>query len=108
VFTYFFPVAIAHAAGSGGSQGNPIMSMAPLVLLFVVFYFLLIRPQQKKAKDHKQMLSKVEKGDTAITNGGLYGRVTAVSDDTLTLEIADNVRVKIARNAIASRSSKSS
>jgi preprotein translocase subunit YajC len=82
--------------------------MAPLVLLFVVFYFLLIRPQQKKAKMHKEMLSKVEKGDTAITNGGLYGRVTSVAEDTITLEVADNVRVKVARNAIASRSAKSS
>ena len=108
MFTYFIPVAVAYAAEGGKSQGNPIMSMAPLVLLFVVFYFLLIRPQQKKSKDHKEMLSKVEKGDNAVTNGGLYGRVTAVSDDTLTLEIADNVRVKVARQAIASRTSKSS
>lgn len=102
MLTYFIPVAVAYAA-EGRSQGNPIMSMAPLVLLFVVFYFLLIRPQQKKAKAHKEMLSKVEKGDNAVTNGGLYGRVTSVAEDSLTLEIADNVRVKVARNAIASR-----
>lgn len=103
----FIPVAVAYAADAK-SQGSPIMSMAPLVLLFVVFYFLLIRPQQKKAKMHKEMLSKIEKGDNAITNGGLYGRVTAVAEDTVTLEITDNVRVKIARSAIASRTPKSS
>jgi preprotein translocase subunit YajC len=84
------------------------MSMAPLVLLFVVFYFLLIRPQQKKAKDHKAMLSKIEEGDNAITNGGLHGRVISVAEDTLTLEIANNVRVKIARQAIATRTPKGS
>ena len=79
------------------------MSIAPLIILFVIFYFLLIRPQQKKAKEHKQMLSEVAKGDSVVTNGGLYGRVTTVSDDTLTIEVAENVRVKIARNAIAMR-----
>jgi preprotein translocase subunit YajC len=107
VFT-FIPVAVAYAAGGAKTQGSPIMSMAPLVLLFVVFYFLLIRPQQKKAKVHKEMLSKVEKGDNAITNGGLYGRVTAVAEDTITLEVADNVRVKVARGAIATRTPKGS
>ncbi len=103
----FIPVAVAYAADAK-SQSSPIMSMAPLVLLFVVFYFLLIRPQQKKAKMHKEMLSKIEKGDNAVTNGGLYGRVISVAEDTVTLEIADNVRVKIARSAIASRTPKSS
>ncbi len=107
MLTYFIPVTVAYAADAK-AQGNPIMSMAPLVLLFVVFYFLLIRPQQKKAKAHKEMLSKVEEGDNAVTNGGLYGRVTSVSEDTLTLEIADKVRVKVARNAIASRTPKGS
>lgn len=79
------------------------MSVAPLIILFVIFYFLLIRPQQKKAKEHKQMLSEVAKGDSVVTNGGLYGRVISVSEDTLTVEVAENVRVKIARNAIAMR-----
>ena len=101
-----FPVALAYAEGGGsllGGGGGGIMSIAPLIILFVIFYFLLIRPQQKKAKEHKQMLSEVAKGDSVVTNGGLYGRVTTVSDDTLTIEVAENVRVKIARNAIAMR-----
>ncbi len=101
-----FPVALAYAEGGGsflGGGGGGIMSIAPLIILFVIFYFLLIRPQQKKAKEHKQMLSEVAKGDSVVTNGGLYGRVTTVSEDTLTVEVAENVRVKIARNAIAMR-----
>lgn len=102
----FFPVALAYAEGGVGSLfggGGGIMNIAPLVILFVIFYFLLIRPQQKKAKEHKQMLSEVKKGDNIVTTGGIYGRVTTVSDDTLMVEIADNVRVKIARDAIAMR-----
>ncbi|MBI2412052.1 MAG: preprotein translocase subunit YajC [Deltaproteobacteria bacterium] len=79
------------------------MSIAPLVLLFVIFYFLLIRPQQKKAKEHKQMLSEVQKGDNVITNSGIYGRVISVQDETVTVEIAENVKVKIAKDAIAVR-----
>ena len=101
---FSFPVAVAFAAE--GKAANPLTSMAPLVLLFVVFYFLLIRPQQKKAKAHKEMLSNIEKGDSAITTGGLYGRVTSVSEESVTMEITDNVRVKVARNAIASRKPK--
>jgi len=102
-----FPVAVAYAADGGGGGlfggGGGIMSIAPMIILFVIFYFLLIRPQQKKAKEHKQMLSEVTKGDGVVTNGGLYGRVVSVSDNTLMIEVADNVKVKIAREAIAMR-----
>lgn len=84
---------------------SQIVSMAPLVLLFVIFYFLLIRPQQKRAKEHKKMLSEVKSGDTVITNGGLHGKVTEISDDILTVEIANNVRVKVSRDAINMRKS---
>jgi preprotein translocase subunit YajC len=69
--------------------------------MFVIFYFLLIRPQQKKAKEHREMISQVRKGDRIVTSGGLHGRVTAVSDATLTVEIADRVRVKIARGNVS-------
>ncbi|MFQ5735371.1 MAG: preprotein translocase subunit YajC [Thermodesulfobacteriota bacterium] len=104
----FFPVALAYADGGGGGGGSlfgggGIMNIAPLIILFVIFYFLLIRPQQKKAKEHKQMLSELTKGDSIVTNGGLYGRVTSVSDETLMVEISDGVRVKIARAAISMR-----
>ncbi|MCK5236581.1 MAG: preprotein translocase subunit YajC [Deltaproteobacteria bacterium] len=75
----------------------------PFLILIAVFYFLLIRPQQKKMKTHKDMLSKVDKGDTILTTGGMFGRVTNVRDDAFILEIADNVRVKISKSAIHSR-----
>ncbi len=105
----FFPVAVANAADAptgilGGGSG--IMGFAPLVVLFVIFYFLLIRPQQKKAKEHKQMLSEVEKGDSIVTTGGIFGRVISVSEDTLMVEVADNVKIKIARDAVALRKPK--
>ena len=96
----------ATPAFAASKKQNPIMSMAPLVLLFVVFYFLLIRPQQKKAKHHKEMLSKVEVGDAVITTGGLYGKITKVAEETITIEISDGVRVKVSRAAIATRKAK--
>ncbi len=77
--------------------------MAPLIILFVIFYFLLIRPQQKRAKEHKEMLSKVAKGDNIITTGGIHGRVTSVNEDTLTVEIAENTKVKISKDSITAR-----
>lgn len=99
-------VAVAYAAEGGAAQGNPIVSMAPLALLFVVFYFLLIRPQQKKAKAHKEMLSKVEKGDSVVTNGGLCGVVTSADEDTIMMEISNNVRVKVVKTALSNRKPK--
>lgn len=95
---------IAHAMGMGGaSQGggsNQLMAFLPLILLFVVFYFLLIRPQQKKAKQQKQFLENLKKGDEVVTSGGLYGKITGITDDTITLEIAEKIRVKVLRSAI--------
>ncbi len=101
-----FPVATAYAEGGASpffGGGGGLMGIAPLVILFVIFYFLLIRPQQKKAKEHKQMLSEVAKGDNIVTTGGLYGKVVSVSEDTVMVEVADNVRVKLAKGAIAMR-----
>jgi preprotein translocase subunit YajC len=90
--------------GLGGSEtgqgAGGFASLIPIVLMFVIFYFLLIRPQQKKAKDHREMISHLKKGDRIITSGGLHGRITAVSDTTMTVEIADKVRVKIARGNV--------
>lgn len=106
---FAFPVALAfaeEAAPSGGLFGmGSLVNMAPLILMFVIFYFLLIRPQQKKAREHKDMLSKIEKGDNVITTSGIHGKVTGVSDDALTVEIADNVRVKFSKDAVAARKS---
>lgn len=87
------------ASGQGGS--SQWMGLLPLVLLFVVFYFLLIRPQQKRAKQQKQFLESLKKGDEVITTGGLYGKITGITDDTVTIEVAEKVRVRIAKSAVA-------
>jgi len=87
--------------GAPSSGGNQWMSFLPLILLFVVFYFLLIRPQQKKAKQQKQFIENLKKGDEVITSGGLYGKITGLTDTTVTIEIAEKVRVKVAKNAVA-------
>jgi preprotein translocase subunit YajC len=87
------------AASSGGAGG--FTSFIPLVLMFVIFYFLLIRPQQKKSKDHKEMVSNLRKGDRIVSSGGLYGRITGLDENALTVEIADKVRVKIARGSVS-------
>ncbi|OIP43977.1 MAG: preprotein translocase subunit YajC [Deltaproteobacteria bacterium CG_4_10_14_3_um_filter_60_8] len=92
-------VNIAFAADAGAAAGpqNGFMSFLPLILIFVIFYFLLIRPQQKKAKDHQIFLANLKKGDQVVTSGGLHGEITGLTDTVVTLEIADNLRVKVAR-----------
>lgn len=92
------------AAGGGGFGGLGSLLQGPipmLVLMFAIFYFLLIRPQQKKAKQHKQMLANLKKGDHILTSGGIYGKITGLSDTVATVEISPNVRVKITRGSIA-------
>lgn len=85
--------------GQGG--GNPIVAFLPLIIIFAIFYFLLIRPQQKRAKEHQNFLANLKKGDEVVTNGGLIGRIVSLTDDVVTLEIAEKVRVKVLRNQIA-------
>jgi preprotein translocase subunit YajC len=92
-----FGTSIAQAAGATSTAPNQLMSFLPLVLIFVVFYFLLIRPQQKKAKDHQDFLSSIKKGDAVVSSGGLIGTITGLTETVVTLEIADNVRVKVSR-----------
>jgi preprotein translocase subunit YajC len=87
--------------GTGTGGGGSFGAFVPLILMFAIFYFLLIRPQQKKAKMHKQMLSAVKKGDKVVSSGGLHGLVTGVSDDVVTMEIAPKIRVKVSRGSIA-------
>jgi len=93
-------MAPAQDAGAQGG-GSTIMSFLPLILIFVVFYFLLIRPQQKKAKEHKQVLEGLKKGDKVITSGGVYAVIEAVGTTTVTLKIAENVKVKFGKAYIA-------
>ena len=93
---------IAYAMGTGGGEGAAGFSgFIPLILMFVIFYFLLIRPQQKKTKEHRQMVSSLKKGDRIVTSGGIHGRITGMDDVTLTVEIADKVRVKVARSNVS-------
>lgn len=95
--------AYAQAAGAAPGLDSQIMSFAPLVLIFIVFYFLLIRPQQKRMKLHKEMLAAIRRGDRVVTNGGIIGTVNkVVNNEEVILEIADNVRVRVMRSMIAS------
>jgi preprotein translocase subunit YajC len=95
-------LAYAMTGGSGGGgQGGGLGAFVPLILMFAIFYFLLIRPQQKKAKAHKAMLSAVKKGDRVVSSGGLHGVITGLTDDVVTMEIAPKVRVKVSRGSIA-------
>ena len=91
-------------AQTGGAPADAfgLMSLLPFLGIFVVFYFLLIRPQQKKAKDHQALITKLASGDEVVTTGGLLGKVVEVGDTFLTLEIADGVRVKVQKFQIAS------
>ncbi|WP_419779996.1 preprotein translocase subunit YajC [Maridesulfovibrio sp.] len=97
---------VAHAMGAAGqqAQGGPmgaLGSFLPLILMFAIFYFLLIRPQQKKAKEHKAMLDAIQRGDRVLTAGGIYGRVTAVDGDELTVELAEGLQVKVERSFVS-------
>jgi preprotein translocase subunit YajC len=98
-------VGVAQAMGLGGQQGaqggGTWGALVPLILMFVIFYFLLIRPQQTKQKKHRQLLSNLKKGDVVITSGGLHGRITGLTDAAVTLEIAEKVRVKVSRGYVA-------
>ena len=82
--------AMSGAAQPAGDGGSMLASMAPLVLMFAVFYFLLIRPQQKRAKEHKLMLEQIKRGDKVITAGGIYGRVVEVNPDTVVVDTGDS------------------
>jgi preprotein translocase subunit YajC len=97
--------AVGEATGTAAGGGGGLLSLSnPMWMLFAMFavmYFLLIRPQQKKQKEHREMLSNLKKGDRIITSGGLHGRITGITDATLTLEIADKVRVKVSRGHVA-------
>jgi len=94
---------LAYAMGPqpGGGGGSSLMNFLPIILIFVVFYFLLIRPQQRRAKEHRNVLSNLKVGDQVLTSGGVYGRITGLRDDFVTVEISDKVRVKVNRGHIA-------
>jgi preprotein translocase subunit YajC len=88
---------VAQTQGGGG-----IMEMlVPLIIVFAIFYFLLIRPQQKQMKQHKEMLDKLKRGDNVVTNGGIIGKIYQINGDLVMLEVADDIRIKVLKNQIA-------
>jgi len=90
------------AGGGAGGLGSLLQGPIPmLVLMFAIFYFLLIRPQQKKAKVHREMLSNLRTGDQVLTSGGIFGRITGITDNVVVVEIAPQVRVKVSRASVA-------
>ena len=97
--SFFISDALAQSAPA--QQPDPLMSFLPLIILFVIFYFLLIRPQQKKAKEHREMVAGMKKGDEIVTQGGIAGKVIEVGDGFLTVEIAENVQVRLQSHAVA-------
>ena len=100
-------VSTAYAmAPQGGEQagGSGFAAFVPLILMFAIFYFLLIRPQQKKTKKHQEMLGAIKRDDMVVTTGGLHGKVTGITESIVTLEIAPNVRVKVSKASLAGTS----
>jgi preprotein translocase subunit YajC len=88
--------------GGAGGDGGMLMSLLPFVLIFVIMYFLILRPQQKRVKTHQEMVKNVRRGDTVVTNGGLIGKVTKViDDDQIEIEIADDVRIRQMRQMVS-------
>ena len=90
---------VAYAQAGGGP--STFVSMLPLVLIFAVFYFLLIRPQQRKAREHRNMLAQLKRNDDVMTTGGVFGKVQALTETEVTLEVASNVRIRVSRSHIA-------
>lgn len=92
--------AMGQSAGQAGQAGG-LAGFLPIIILFAIFYFLLIRPQQKKAKEHREMINNLKKGQRIVTSGGIYGTIVSMDDTTLGLEIAEKVKIKISRGNVA-------
>lgn len=93
---------IAYAQGVPGTGGpGPMMTIFPFILIFGIMYFMVIRPQQKKTKEHQELLNRLKKNDEVMTSGGIYGKVVDLKDTVVTIEVAPNVRIRVARPQIA-------
>ena len=93
-------ISSAWAQAGGGAQGGGIESMLLIVLMFVVLYFLMIRPQMKRANEHKTMIDALQKGDEVVTSGGMLGRISKLNENYVTLDIANNVEIQVQRSAV--------
>jgi preprotein translocase subunit YajC len=95
-------IDIAYAQSAPGVGGpGPLMTVFPFILIFIIMYFMVIRPQQKKSKEHQEMLNKLKKNDEVMTSGGIYGKVIDLKETVVTLEVAPNVRIRVARPQIS-------
>jgi preprotein translocase subunit YajC len=102
-----FVTGVAYAMGGspgGGAGGGGLMGLLPILLMFVIFYFLLIRPQQKQASRQREFIKSLKVGDRVVTSGGLHGEVKGLTETTITLEIAEKVRVKVTRSSVSGSS----
>lgn len=97
---HFLAQATAPAAGQP-QGGNPLIQLAPMILIFVMFYFVLIRPQRKKQQELAAQIAALKGGDQIVTNGGIYGVISSLQEKTITLKIADNVKIKLDKAAVA-------
>ncbi|MEM8876941.1 MAG: preprotein translocase subunit YajC [Pseudomonadota bacterium] len=100
----FITPAFAQGGAAGG--GNFILQLLPFLMIFAIIYFLIIRPQQRRIKDHRDMVDAIRRGDTVVTSGGLIGKVTKVDETELTVDIAENTRVRVVRSTVAEVRSK--
>lgn len=102
LFSLFVEPAWALGEGGGDATGgNPVAQLLPFILMFVVLYFLILRPQIKKQKDSQKMIDELKKGDKIVTSGGLHGVITNLKDDTISVKIAENVKVEMSRAAVS-------
>ena len=100
--SFFISDAHAEAAAAAPSAGADLLGFIPLLVIFIIFYFLLIRPQVKRAKEHKKLTESISKGDEVVTSGGILGKVIGVDDNFVRLEIADGVQITVQRHAVLS------
>ncbi len=87
--------------GQSGAEAGGFAQFLPIIILFAIFYFLLIRPQQKKAKEHRDMIGNLKKGNRVITSGGIHGTITSIDEHSITLEVAESVKIKVSRGNVA-------
>ncbi|MGB2631038.1 MAG: preprotein translocase subunit YajC [Candidatus Omnitrophota bacterium] len=93
--------AQTQTAAAPQAQQNPLISLLPIALIFIIFYFLLIRPQKRSQQDHKKMLSELKKNDEVVTSGGVYGTIVNIQEDVITLRVDDNTRIKVQKGSIS-------